>query len=458
MSKSPTVHLLAPIERAGGPVYLVKWREPGGTQVKKRVGPAWVERGEVPPGHRRATRHPGWVKRRGRSPEGYFTEDSAIASVQALIERTREERAREAVAPDPALFVTFDEVASAWLEHRRTVGGCKRTTLKDYGAMLRQPDDAPRKRGRAPAARLMTAFGGRAAASITRREVSRWLAELDRDPALSARAVNKHRAVMYSVFVFGCRDDTYGLPVNPVVGTEKRREPDPAEIITYTPSEVMAIAEAARRGAHRELIRMQVGEDEQDVRRREDDQDACLIVVAAFCGLRMGELLALRWRHVVWHAQRLHIQRAYSLGEEDSPKGRRGRTVPLADQPAQALAQLSQRPMFTRNSDLVFCSRTGEHLDGSALRRRFKAARDAAIAESQDMPALRFHDLRHTFGTLAAQGFDLVNVQAMMGHADSRTTSRYLHARPAAEDAAKLSRIFAADASSAVFADLAVPT
>jgi integrase len=94
----------------------------------------------------------------------------------------------------------------------------------------------------------------------------------------------------------------------------------------------------------------------------------------------------------------------------------------------------------------VFCSRTGEHLDGSVLRRRFKAARDRAIAENPDTPALRFHHLRHTFGTLAAQGFDLVNVQAMMGHADSRTTARYLHARPAGEDAAKLSRIFSTGA------------
>jgi integrase len=261
---------------------------------------------------------------------------------------------------------------------------------------------------------------------------------------------------MHSVFAFGCRDDTFGLPLNPTAGTEKRREPDPAEIVTYTPTEVLAIADAARRGAHHDLIRMTVGEEEQEIRRIEDGQDAALILVAAFCGLRMGELLALRWRHVIWHAQRLHIQRAYALGEEDSPKGRRGRTVPLADQPAQALAQLSQRGMFTRNADLVFCSRTGEHLDGSALRRRFKAARDAAIAENPDMPALRFHDLRHTFGTLAAQGFDLVNVQAMMGHADSRTTARYLHARPAAEDAAKLSRIFSQEVSSAIAGDVSV--
>jgi integrase len=112
--------------------------------------------------------------------------------------------------------------------------------------------------------------------------------------------------------------------------------------------------------------------------------------------------------------------------------------------------------MFTRPADLVFCSRTGEHLDPSALRRRYKAARDAAVAENPDMPSLRFHALRHTFGTLAAQGFDLVNVQAMMGHADSRTTSRYLHARPAAEDAAKLSRIFAQDLPSAVSVHIGV--
>ena len=73
------------------------------------------------------------------------------------------------------------------------------------------------------------------------------------------------------------------------------------------------------------------------------------------------------------------------------------------------------------------------------------------------MPALRFHDLRHTFGTLAAQGFDLVNVQAMMGHADSRTTARYLHARPAAEDAAKLSRIFSTGAPNDAAAGIPAP-
>jgi integrase len=448
--RQPNATLLV-VEREEGPVYYAKWRE-GSRQVKRRLGPAWIERGdEARAGERRRTRHRGWVKRRGRPTEGYLSEDAALALTPRVIAEHAAEQAKEHERweCEQEREISFDEIAAAWLAHRVNVMSIKRTTLNHYRTMLLRPDEAPRKRGRAPRARIMSCFGGRPAASITTRDVARWLAELDGDPLLSARSVNQHRQVIYSIYGYACREDTFGLAENPVARTEKRREGDPAEIVTYTPAEIEAIARAAQEGAHRENGLKLTGA-EIESRAQEDAQDACLILVAAFCGLRMGECLALRWRHVMWDAQRLHVQRSYVLGEEDSPKGRRGRSVPMADQPAQALARLSQRPMFTRPADLMFCSRAGEHLDASALRCRYKAARDAAIAQNPGMPSLRFHDLRHTFGTLAAQGFDLVNVQAMMGHADSRTTARYLHARPAAEDAAKLTKIFAKDMPNAI--------
>jgi integrase len=452
----PRANLLV-VEREDGPVYYAKWRHDG-RQMKRRVGRAWIVRGNAGEEERRRTRHDGWIKRRGRVGEGYLCEDEAVALIPALIAEHEADRKRacEEQLREEEREILFDEIAQAWLAHRIAVVGIKRTTRNDYETMLLRPDDRPKKRGRAPRARVMSKFGGRLAASITTREIARWLNELDRDPELSARSVNKHRMVLNSIYRYACRENTYGLADNPAARTEKRREADPAEIITYTPAEVEAIARAASGGPHRDN-HLRLSDEELAVRKLEDDQDACVVLGAAFCGLRLGECLGLRWRHVIWEAQRLHIQRSYVLGEEDSTKGRRGRTVPLADQPAQALARLSQRPMFTRPADLVFCSRTGEHLDSSALRRRYKAARDAAVAENPDMPSLRFHDLRHTFGTLAAQGFDLVNVQAMMGHADSRTTSRYLHARPAAEDAAKLSRIFARDLPSVVSLNSEVP-
>lgn len=449
MRNLPSANLLV-VEREDGPVYYAKWRHDG-RQVKRRIGPAWIVRGDAAKAERRRTRHDGWIKRRGRVGEGYLCEDEAVALIPKLIVEHEDEqkRTRDKQAGKAEAEIVFDEMADAWLAHRISVVGIKRTTRNDYETMLLRPGDRPKKRGRAPRARLMAKFGGRSAASITTREIARWLHELDRDPELSARSVNKHRMVLNSIYSYACREDTFGLVDNPAARTEKRREADPAEIITYTPAEVEAIARAANSGPHRDN-RLRLSAEELAVRKLEDEQDSCVVIVAAFCGLRLGECLGLRWRHVIWEAQRLHIQRSYVLGQEDSTKGRRARTVPLADQPAQALARLSQRAMFTHAADLVFCSRTGEHLDPSALRRRYRGARDAAIAENPDMPSLRFHDLRHTFGTLAAQGFDLVNVQAMMGHADSRTTSRYLHARPAAEDAAKLSRIFAKEMPSAV--------
>jgi integrase len=68
--------------------------------------------------------------------------------------------------------------------------------------------------------------------------------------------------------------------------------------------------------------------------------------------------------------------------------------VPLAAEVATVLARLGQRGRFTADDDLVFPGDLGAHLDGSALRRRYERARERA-----GLRPLRFHDLRHTFGT-----------------------------------------------------------
>jgi integrase len=101
----------------------------------------------------------------------------------------------------------------------------------------------------------------------------------------------------------------------------------------------------------------------------------------------------------------------------------------LPDQAAVALERLSRRREFVGPYDYVFCSRLGRRLDPSAIRRRYERARAAAGLE-----ALRFHDLRHTYGSLVvAGGIDLVSVKAAMGHSRITTTERYLHARPAGQ-------------------------
>jgi integrase len=102
---------------------------------------------------------------------------------------------------------------------------------------------------------------------------------------------------------------------------------------------------------------------------------------------------------------------------------------------AEALARLARREAFIADDDLVFPGVVGEYLDGSALRRRFKAAlRRAGLRE------LRFHDLRHCFGSLNA--LTILEVKEAMGHAEVKTTMRYLHHKSRADEARRLAQAF----------------
>ena len=121
---------------------------------------------------------------------------------------------------------------------------------------------------------------------------------------------------------------------------------------------------------------------------------------------------------------------SYYLGQLTTPKSGKVRAVPLAPAVASALAPLSQREHWTSDGDLVFAGIVGSYLDGSALRRRYKVALSVA-----GLRALRFHDLRHTFGTRMIAKADIRRVQEWMGHADVPTTMRYLHYAPREEDA-----------------------
>jgi integrase len=64
-----------------------------------------------------------------------------------------------------------------------------------------------------------------------------------------------------------------------------------------------------------------------------------------------------------------------------------------------------------------------------------------ATASGLESPPFRFHDLRHTFGTLAVQVWPLVDVQNYMGHANVTTTMIYAHHVPKRDAADALTRL-----------------
>jgi len=109
----------------------------------------------------------------------------------------------------------------------------------------------------------------------------------------------------------------------------------------------------------------------------------------------------------------------------------------MADEVSEALRRLSQRDRHRGEDDLVFCGAAGGHLAGHRLRDRYKAALTKAGLRS-----LRFHDLRHTFGSHAIRAADSREVMEWMGHQDLATTQRYLQFKPRQDAARRISAAF----------------
>jgi integrase len=96
-----------------------------------------------------------------------------------------------------------------------------------------------------------------------------------------------------------------------------------------------------------------------------------------------------------------------------------------------------QREHFT-GDDLVFAGVTGGHVDSKDLRAEYKDALARA-----GLRKLRFHDLRHTFGTRAVgQAESILELKEWMGHANVQTTMRYLHYKSKADAAQRLAMAF----------------
>lgn len=423
-------------------------------EVKRRIGPAWL----VPAGDARAKpngkayRSGKWVERQGRAKGDALTYDAARELVPAVVASFHAAKREADAGADAARAEaerprTFRELARDWRRYLDRKG-TKPSTLVGYDAMLAEPG-TPHKRGTGEAlGYIMAALGDMPVTDVSVHDVERLLTTIAETSATD-RTVEKHRVMVRSILNFGIRETKraragtgstdghdYGLTVNAAQVAEGPRQKARGALVYYRPEEVEAIARALESGLHRSKQR--AGRDEAQI--LSDAQDAAAVRVSAYTGLRLGELLALRWSDVDWSGSALTVSRAISAGKETTPKSGKVRRVPLPDQALVALEQLSRRADFIEPDEIVFCNVvTGRSLNGSALRRRYKQAQAAA-----EVHALRWHDLRHTYGSLlAASGEELVTIKAAMGHANISTTEVYLHARPATELATRFSKAFA---------------
>jgi integrase len=364
-------------------------------RVERARGPAWYAKYRLPDGRQVQKKlGPAWTER-GRPPAGYLTKRLAEDWLRSVLDEAR----RGTLPGLVRTGASFADAAAEYLRYIEHDRGRKASTLRGYRSAI--------------TAHLLPAFGSMAIEAVTAEEIERWLAGFGG----SARTRNKLLIQLHGILARSKK--VYRLPANEADEVEKVPQRRGGDIEVFSPEEVWALVRAAG-----------------------SDQDAAIYLTAAFTGLRMGELLALRWRDVDFAGQTIRVRASYYLGQLTTPKSGKVRAVPLAPDVASALAQLGQRADWVGDDDLVFSGEAGGYVDGSALRRRYKLA----LAEAALRP-LRFHDLRHTFGTRMIAKADIRRVQEWMGHADIQTTMKYLHYAPRAEDARLVAEAFALPAA-----------
>jgi len=388
---------------------------------KRKSGDRWMAKWRDAEGQHQVVLGKAWT-RRGKPAAGYLTRQGAQRELDAILADAR--RSHLTSQPRRSSTVTFAEAAREWLRYVEHDRKRRPSTINDYRWIVER--------------RLLPDFGELALESITTQGIDNWRVELVAaggiadSEGLSARTINKYLGVMHSILKRAQR--AYGLAANAAVWAERQPVTRSGDFDVLSATEVEALARAAREGRHRKPPKHPTGFEWRAKLRQQDQQDAAIFLTAAYAGLRLGELRSLRWRDLDFAKRLIHVRHSYVMRNEDAPKSGRVRSVPMIDQVAVALDQLSRRNGWTGEEDLVFVNPSGEHIEDSALRRRFYAALKAA-----GLKHIRFHDLRHSFGTLAVQVFPLTDVKAYMGHADIATTMIYVHHVPQVDAAEKLS-------------------
>jgi integrase len=251
---------------------------------------------------------------------------------------------------------------------------------------------------------------------LTPQQVERMMANVA-DKGVSPRTVAHCRAVLRTAINYAMRHSLVSRNVAALADAPKVPEP---EIRAITPAAARQVLAAVK-----------------------DDRLEALFTVALACGLRQSEALGLRWGDVDLDSATLRVQRTiqrvdgkYQVLEPKTKRSRR--TISLPAPVATSLRQHKARQTGERLrvgpawegdawGGLVFTDEAGRPLSSYHVGRRFREL--LAMAE---LPAMRYHDLRHGAASLmAAQGVPARVAMEVLGHAQISTTMNiYAHVAP----------------------------
>lgn len=149
-----------------------------------------------------------------------------------------------------------------------------------------------------------------------------------------------------------------------------------------------------------------------------DGEWRAMITTALKTGLRMSELLALRWENVDFKTRYISVKLSHVEGAEGPPKNGKIRRIAMGDVVFNALtAHRHER------SDLVFCREDGTHLSKNQARRAIQRA-----CKKAGLDPTSWHPLRHSYAShLGQRNAPFKFIQESMGHSTAEITAHYMH-------------------------------
>ena len=141
-------------------------------------------------------------------------------------------------------------------------------------------------------------------------------------------------------------------------------------------------------------------------------------------GMRLGELLGLKWSDLDWNQKFIRVERSYKRGHFDKTKTGKSRRVDMSDQLAENL-----KGLLTRQKKEALKEGRGEHIhllfhrnnkpiEQNHIRRIFKR-----VLVKAGIREMRLHDIRHTYASLLlSKGESPVYVKEQLGHSSIQMT------------------------------------
>lgn len=366
---------------------------------KQRAEPVWLLRYRIPGKQSESVLGKAWQKQ-SRPPAGYLTRSQAEAAAQQFLDKHA-----DSVPEDRKTLGRGCEEFLAYCETERQLRG---STLHEYRRIAETVCERPWRAG---------TWRERMLDRFTEEDLITLRAELT-DAGRSADTINHYRRIIRGIF----GKEYYGRWTLPA----------------HSPAHAWAFksVKAEAEGSLRHYDRDQIG---QLYAAAEQSLDLAIWTLAVEAGPRQSEIRALRVRNVNFERGLIIIEHAFTTkGGHGGTKSHKLRSVPMSDNIRATIAPYCQG----KDGDaLVFehPELPGTPMTGFTMYRRLQAA-----AERAGIPVLRFHDLRHTYGTSAVSFYDdITEVQYYMGHSKIDTTMRYVHFVTRPDAAAKASAFFA---------------